>query len=150
TVYVVGYPLDASRTRPQSQQGIVSGALPDGSLQLGVALNPGNSGGPVVDDKERFLGIAVARADPRAGAQGIGVAIPAEQIAPGYRRIGKRKELASARAELTAREQREPGLADLLAALLTAEDSTNAWQAVEGKAGVPPTSPSVDRRLEVS
>src|SRR5258707_344871 len=103
TVYVDGYPLDASRTRPQSQQGIVSGALPDGSLQLGIALNPGNSGGPVVDDKERFLGIAVARADPRAGAQGIGVAVPTDQIAPSYRRIAKSRELAAARAELTAR-----------------------------------------------
>jgi S1-C subfamily serine protease len=70
TVYVVGYPLDASRARPQSEQGIVSGVLPDGSLQLGIALNPGNSGGPVVDAKERFIGVAVARADPAAGAQG--------------------------------------------------------------------------------
>jgi hypothetical protein len=124
--------------------------LPDGSLQLGIALNPGNSGGPVVDDKERFLGIAVARADPRAGAQGIGVAVPAEQIAPGYRRILKSKELAAARAELALREQREPGLADLLATLLTADDSNNAWQALDGKASVAPTSPSVDRRLEAS
>src|SRR5258708_22024388 len=150
TVFVVGYPLDATRTRPQSQQGIVSGTLPDGSLQLGIALNPGNSGGPVVDDKERFLGIAVARADPRAGAQGIGVAVPADQIAPSYRRILKSKELAAARAELTAREQREPGLADLLASLLTAEDNNNAWQALAGKANAAPTSPSVDRRLEIT
>jgi S1-C subfamily serine protease len=143
TVYVVGYPLDASRTRPQSEQGIVSGVLPDGSLQLGVALNPGNSGGPVVDAKERFIGIAVARADPSKGAQGIGIAVPVEHILPAYSAAVKSSEYSAARnAKPTSREQ---GRAELLMTLLTADDSNSAWQALGGKSEAAPSSPSVDK-----
>ncbi|MFZ5892631.1 MAG: S1C family serine protease [Myxococcota bacterium] len=143
TVYVVGYPLDASRTRPQSEQGIVSGVLPNGSLQLGISLNPGNSGGPVVDAKEHFIGIAVARADPRKGAQGIGVAVPVEHILPAHSKLLKSRDYATSRnAKPTAREQ---GRAELLMTLLTADDSNSAWQALGGKAEAPASSPSVDK-----
>ncbi|HET9933200.1 MAG TPA: serine protease, partial [Polyangiaceae bacterium] len=146
TVYVVGYPLDASRSRPQSEQGIVSGVLPDGSLQLGIALNPGNSGGPVVDAKERFIGIAVARADPTKGAQGIGVAVPVDHILPAYSAVLKSSEYKSARgAKATSRDQAR---AELLMTLLTADDSNSAWQALGGKGEAPPSSPSVDKVIE--
>jgi S1-C subfamily serine protease len=147
TVFVIGYPLDASRTHPQSQQGIVSGVLPDGSLQLGVALNPGNSGGPVVDSEERLLGIAVARADPAAGAQGIGVAVPLEQLRPAYEQLRKGPELKAARKELTSQASRLDADAALLATLLTADDADNAYEALTGKSGGP-SSPSVDQRLD--
>ena len=147
TVYVVGYPLDASRARPQSEQGIVSGVLPDGSLQLGIALNPGNSGGPVVDAKERFIGIAVARADPQAGAQGIGVAVPVEHILPAYSNTLKSSELAAARAKIRKGAARAQAEAELLTAFLTADDSNSAWQALNGKAEAPASSPTVDKWL---
>lgn len=42
-------------------------------IQLDISLNPGNSGGPVLDDEGRVVGIAAARV---ANAQGIGLAIP--------------------------------------------------------------------------
>lgn len=145
TVYVVGYPLDASRTRPQSEQGIVSGVLPDGSLQLGIALNPGNSGGPVVDAKERFIGIAVARADPTKGAQGIGVAVPADHILPAYSAVLKSSEYKAARS--TKPTSRDQARAELLMTLLTADDSNSAWQALSGKSEAPPSSPSVDKLI---
>ncbi|MGC4094801.1 MAG: serine protease [Polyangiaceae bacterium] len=147
TVYVVGYPLDASRTRPQSEQGIVSGVLPNGSLQLGIALNPGNSGGPVVDAKERFIGIAVARADPRAGAQGIGIAVPLEHILPAYVSVSKGSERERARTELGQQASREQARAELLTALLTADDANSAWQALGGKGEAAASSPSVDARV---
>lgn len=43
-------------------------------------LNPGNSGGPVIDESGQLLGVAIAGSDPRRGAQGIGVAVRLEQI----------------------------------------------------------------------
>ncbi|HEY5920311.1 MAG TPA: trypsin-like peptidase domain-containing protein [Kofleriaceae bacterium] len=76
TVYAVGYPLDPSRTQAQSSKGIVSGQLEDGQLQLDINLNPGNSGGPLVDEKDAVVGLVVARGDVAKGVQGIGMAVP--------------------------------------------------------------------------
>lgn len=76
TVHAIGYPLDARRTDPQSSRGIISGVLPSGELQLDMALNPGNSGGPLIDEQENVVGIVVARGDPTRGVQNIGVAVP--------------------------------------------------------------------------
>jgi S1-C subfamily serine protease len=149
-VYVVGYPLDASRAQAQSQQGIVSGVLPDGSLQLGVALNPGNSGGPVVDAKERLIGIAVARADPAAGAQGIGVAVPVEQILSSYEKMSKPSELAAARKGLAAGRARKRAFADVLATLLTTEEVHKTQVALEGDADVPAESPKLKEKLDAA
>jgi hypothetical protein len=78
TVHAIGYPLDARRTDPQSSRGIISGVLPSGELQLDMGLNPGNSGGPLIDESERVVGIVDARGDPTRGVQNIGVAVPVE------------------------------------------------------------------------
>jgi S1-C subfamily serine protease len=150
SVYVVGYPLDASRTQAQSQQGIVSGVLPDGSLQLGVALNPGNSGGPVVDAKERLIGIAVARADPAAGAQGIGVAVPVEQILSSYEKMSKPSEVAAARKGLATGRARKQAFADVLATLLTTDEVHKTQEALEGNADLPPVSPKLKETLDAA
>lgn len=48
------------------------------AIQIDGNLNPGNSGGPVVDAKGRLIGVAVARV--REG-QGIGLLIPASEVA---------------------------------------------------------------------
>ncbi len=85
TVFAVGYPLDASRSAPQSSRGVVAGMLPSGDLQLGISINPGNSGGPVIDERDRLVGIAVRGADPTKGAQGLGEAVPVDRILPSYR-----------------------------------------------------------------
>lgn len=147
TVYVIGYPLDASRKHPQSQQGIVSGVLPDGSLQLGIALNPGNSGGPVVDADEHLIGIAVARADPNAGAQGIGVAVALEHILDGYRKAQKSEEFKVARAALAHEDKVAQAEADFVGALLTAEDVDAPWKALRGKKDAPAISPTLDKAV---
>jgi S1-C subfamily serine protease len=76
TLFALGYPLDGSRKEPQSTVGVLSAALPSGRLQLSMAVNPGNSGGPVIDDTGRLVGVVVQRADPNEGAQGIAIAVP--------------------------------------------------------------------------
>ena len=48
------------------------------SIQIDGNLNPGNSGGPVVDGAGRLVGVAVAA---RRGGQGIGFLVPAAEVA---------------------------------------------------------------------
>jgi hypothetical protein len=88
TVYSFGFPfgqaLSSNKNSPTVTVGKASiSALrngPDGELsivQIDGSLNPGNSGGPVVDTKGRLVGIAVATI---RDAQGIGLTIPAPEL----------------------------------------------------------------------
>lgn len=56
----------------------VSGQLIEGVIQSDVALNPGNSGGPLLDGNARIVGINTAIIRP---AQGISFSIPAKTAA---------------------------------------------------------------------
>lgn len=80
TVFAVGYPIDATRKQPQSARGIIAGFLDDGTVQLDMALNPGNSGGPIVDEQDAVVGMAIARGDLEQGVQGIGYAVPVQML----------------------------------------------------------------------
>ncbi|MBA3457577.1 MAG: trypsin-like peptidase domain-containing protein [Deltaproteobacteria bacterium] len=79
-VFAVGYPVDASRTQAQSARGIIAGHLDDGSLQLDISLNPGNSGGPLVDESDKVVGMVIARGNVEKGVHGIGVAVPVAKL----------------------------------------------------------------------
>jgi serine protease Do len=51
-----------------------------GLLQTSAPINPGNSGGPLVDTEGRLIGVNQSTANPQAGAQGIGFAIPSNTV----------------------------------------------------------------------
>jgi len=51
-----------------------------GLLQTSAPINPGNSGGPLIDIDGRLIGVNQSTANPQAGAQGIGFAIPASTV----------------------------------------------------------------------
>ncbi len=51
-----------------------------GAIQTDAALNPGNSGGPLLDRSGRLIGINTAIASPSGGNVGIGYAIPVDTV----------------------------------------------------------------------
>ena len=95
-VIVIGFPLGNSLgLEPTVSVGIIS-AKRDGRLQTDASLNPGNSGGPLLDMFGQVVGVVVSRIESIDGGRavsGIGFAIPinavksglGEQVSPGGR-----------------------------------------------------------------
>jgi S1-C subfamily serine protease len=113
TVFAIGYPLDPSRTQAQSARGIVAGQKDDDTIQLDMALNPGNSGGPLVDEKDRVVGMVVARGNPEKGVQGIGFAVRTDRLAKAIKEAQRRLD-AGQIAELTDRQRHSAVVVDEL------------------------------------
>jgi hypothetical protein len=65
---------------PAAASGELSRSNNDGTLQVSMALNGGNSGGPVVDDSNGLVGIAVRAGNPQAGVQGIALVEPMSHV----------------------------------------------------------------------
>ncbi len=74
-VFVVGSPLGLE----QSVVGGIVSALRDDHLQISAPLNPGNSGGPVVDARGQVIGVAVLKVGDES-TEAIGLAIPAAEV----------------------------------------------------------------------
>jgi S1-C subfamily serine protease len=87
TVSVVGYPLDGPLTTTGGQiaEYVVEPAISavDPVLRLNVDLNPGNSGGPVVDGDGRVVGVAYAS----ERSTGYGLAVPASTVRAALRDV---------------------------------------------------------------
>jgi hypothetical protein len=60
-VFAYGFPREAAEPNPSVTEGIVSRWITEGLLQVSAALNPGVSGGPVVDAANVLVGVAIAR-----------------------------------------------------------------------------------------
>lgn len=83
----IGYPLDSAEELPTQMSGSVAGLTRDRHYKLSMALNPGNSGGPVLNDAEELIGIAIKTANPRRGVQGLSIAVPLEPIVVAYKQV---------------------------------------------------------------
>ncbi|WP_164928874.1 S1C family serine protease [Gloeobacter violaceus] len=72
-VYAIGNPFGLDRTLTV---GILSRIAPNGDLQTDAALNPGNSGGPLLNSDGEIIGINKAILSRTGGNVGIGFATP--------------------------------------------------------------------------
>jgi serine protease Do len=83
SVRVLGYPYsELLGGSLKVSQGIVSGVVeegPDRKFQVDASLNPGNSGGPVINERGEVLGVA-ASVYRDGMAQGLGFASPAATV----------------------------------------------------------------------
>ena len=113
TVFAIGYPLDPARTQAQSARGIIAGHLENASLQLDISLNPGNSGGPLVDETDQVVGMVVSRGDVKRGVQGVGMAVPVRKLRVAI--AAAHKEIASGNVDaLTAHDRSAAQVVDEL------------------------------------
>jgi S1-C subfamily serine protease len=74
-VYAIGSPLGQELAGTLTK-GVISGSRTTGGasyLQSDVAVNPGNSGGPLLDDTANVIGITAQKI---AGAEGLAFFIP--------------------------------------------------------------------------
>jgi len=101
-----------------------------GLLQTSAPINPGNSGGPLVDVDGRLIGVNQSTANPQAGAQGIGFAIPVnimkQQVALLEKNPGQTLEANSTGT----------GVPYIGVALQALDDNVRAQINYEGKTGV--------------
>ncbi|MBX3462318.1 MAG: trypsin-like peptidase domain-containing protein [Planctomycetes bacterium] len=87
TAIVIGNPFGFDQTMTT---GIVSalnrtleskdGNLMHGLIQVDAAVNPGNSGGPLLDSAGRLVGVTTAIYSPSGASAGIGFAVPVDTV----------------------------------------------------------------------
>lgn len=86
-VFAIGNPFGLDRTLTQ---GIVSGVGRDiraltgrsirGVIQTDASVNPGNSGGPLLDSRGRLVGVNTVILSPTGAWSGVGFAVPVDTV----------------------------------------------------------------------
>jgi V8-like Glu-specific endopeptidase len=82
---VIGYPLDGPITLTvgsvsgTNRQETIDGVARAGLIQTDAAVNPGNSGGPVIDDHDLVDGLVDAKV---TNAEGLGYAVSTNDVGP--------------------------------------------------------------------
>ncbi len=123
TVYAIGTPYGLEET---FTKGIVSAlsreiAAPDGSkiagaIQTDAALNPGNSGGPLLDEQGEVIGVnsqiasdAAQTEGSQPGSTGVGFAISSDTVATVVKKIEAGEGVTSASATQSAAQSEGAG-----------------------------------------
>lgn len=119
TVYAIGNPFGQSLT---FTHGIVSAldreiaSVTDrpitGVIQTDASLNPGNSGGPLLDREGRLIGVNTAITSPSGGNVGLGYAIPVDtvnRVVPELIRTGREAKASLGIVHLRERDTRALG-----------------------------------------
>lgn len=85
--YAIGNPFGLTRTLTQGVVSALDRHLPTsagreirGVIQTDAAVNPGNSGGPLLDSAGRVIGVNTAIISKSGGFSGIGFAVPIEVV----------------------------------------------------------------------
>lgn len=87
-IYVIGSPFELERTFTTGIISSLNRTLPSRNrqrviksiIQVDAAMNPGNSGGPLLDTHGRVIGMSTAIASTTGESAGVGFAIPVDRI----------------------------------------------------------------------
>jgi 2-alkenal reductase len=87
SVYAIGNPFGLSRSLTTGVISALDRHLPTaagrevaGAIQTDAAVNPGNSGGPLIDSSGRLIGVNTAIIAPTGSFTGVGFAIPVDTV----------------------------------------------------------------------
>ena len=77
-IYAIGAPLDAKFSGTVTKGIVSANRIMDGFsyIQSDVTVNPGNSGGPLLDEQGRVVGLTVLSYRPEGGPTGLNLFIP--------------------------------------------------------------------------
>lgn len=82
-LFATGFPLDVRERFPSALDGVLGRENNDGDLQTSLAVNSGNSGGPVIDANGVLIGLVSRGANTLSGAQGFALLEPVRYVIPG-------------------------------------------------------------------
>lgn len=122
-LYATGFPIDVQQRYPAAVSGELSRENNDGSLQVAMSVNGGNSGGPVLDRSGALVGIVTSRGEPRAGVVGIAFLEPLRFILPAVARA--RAAIARVAPSYTAEDRK---LAQIAADFVRTSDERPSYE----------------------